>query len=162
MMNYHPLVTTASCCNCVRKTAVINSKVAQMLDCIPNLHETCLGEEVKCLRSSLLQPQFTSVNGNWDTMHTFFTPQIDQVRATYSNSSLTPCPWKYVEEHDVNRYPQYIHHVHCLQNVCENLESCECRPVKYNATVLERTPEQQWRTTNLTINVTCVPHFIPE
>lgn len=168
VMNYQPLVTTASCCNCVGKTSVIDSKVAQMLDCIPNLYRTCLGEEVKCLRSSLLQPHFTNVIGNWDDINTFFTPQLNQIRATYLNSSLTPCPWEYVAEHDINRYPQYIHNVNCLQYNCENhysmtdLVSCECKPVKYNTTVLERTAEQQWKTTNLTVNVACIPRFISD
>jgi len=164
MMNSHPLVTAASC-HCVGNFPSMKA-VAQTLDCIPNLNGTCFGEEVKCLRNSLLQPLFNKVIGNWDDINTFFTPELDQVRATYSNSSLTPCPWEYVAENDSNRYPQYIHNVSCPPCNCANhysmtgLQSCECRAVKYNVPILERITEQQWRISNKIVNVACVPHFI--
>ena len=102
---------------------------------------------------------------NWDDTNTFFSPEFDQIRATYKSNDITPCPWQYTAEHDFNRYPQYVQNVSCLQSSCHNIPGilCECREVGYTVPILKRTQcgtdKQEWMTANIIVNVACVPRF---
>ena len=151
----------------------IPPKIAPSLDCVPHLNGTCLGEEVKCLRSNLLnQPQLSNLTGIWDTSDTFFNPEINIIRITYHNESHTPCPWTYVAEQDINRYPQYIQTVTCSSSTCYNSEGvkegglCACTEVNYTMPILRRikcnSDGQQWEITSTIVNVACVPRFFDE
>ena len=148
----------------------IPANIAPLLDCVPQLNGTCLGEEVMCLRSNLLnQPQLSNLTGTWDSRDTFFNPQLAKVRTTYLNKTHTPCPWIYVAEQDINRYPRYIQSVRCSSSACYNSEGtegrlCACKPVKYTMPILRRTKcnsdGQQWEIVSTIVNVACVPYFL--
>ena len=162
------LLQVSSSCTCASH---ISANIAPLLDCVPHLNGTCLGEEVKCLRSNLLnQLQLINLTGTWDNRDTFFNPQLAIVRNTYQNKSHTPCPWTYVVERDINRYPQYIQNVKCSSFACYNSEgvgheggSCACTEVKYNIPILQRTKcdsdGEHWEVDSAIVHVACVPHL---
>ena len=166
IMSHRVLGTTR--CNCTKND--IPSKIAPLLDCIPKHDDTCLGEEVKCLRVNVLrQPQLGNLTGNWDGSLTFFNQYLDKINATYQSRDHTPCPWKYVEQYDANRYPRYIHNVrchspqHCHDNGGNMVASCVCQEVKYTMPILRRTKcdngKQDWEINYETVNVACIPRF---
>ena len=153
-----------------RCTNNIPPHIAPLLDCVPKLDGTCLGEEVKCLRNNVLnEPQLSNLTGSWDGSLTFFNQYLDKINATYQSSDHTPCPWKYVEQYDANRYPRYIHNVschspqHCHDNTGHMIASCICQEVKYTMPVLRRTKcdnnKQNWEINYETVNVACIPRF---
>lgn len=158
------LSVTARCAN------HIPAKIAPLLDCVPKLNGTCLGEEVKCLRSNVLnQPNLSNLTGTWDDSNTFFSPDLARVNATYQSKSYTPCPWKYEEQYDTNRYPRYIHSVschspqHCYDTEGHVIGSCTCQEVKYTMPIMLRTKcssdGQDWEMKYTAVNVACVPRF---
>lgn len=153
IISYQPPVT-AACLN-------IPANVAPLLDCIPNLSGICLGEQVKCLRNNsgsvLLQPQLSNLTAYWDDKNTLFTSALDR----------TPCSWTYEQDHDFNRYPQYINNARC-NPVRRNVKGlCVCKEVKYTIPVLRRTRcdssngEQRWEISSQVVSAACAPHFIP-
>ena len=121
------------------------------------------------------QIKFDEVISSWDDRNTFFTPQLVQANITYQNKSYTPCPWRYVVDHDFNRYPQYIYQIECDASnkyKCHNPAgvlgtNCECRKVQYTIPTLKRTAcdsstgEQHWIISQTTFPGACVPRFIP-
>lgn len=147
----------------------IPANIAPLLDCVPHLNATCLGEEVKCLRSNLVNRlQLSNLTGTWDNPDTFFNPQLAKVRHTYQNKSHTPCPWTYEAEQDTNRFPQYIQNVMCSSTTCYNSAgveggACACVRVKYNMPILRRTKcnseGQHWEVDSAIVHVACVPRF---
>lgn len=160
MMNYQ---LTATC------SSYIPAKVAPILECIPNLQTTCLGEEVKCLRNQHSDLQLSRLTGTWDNRDTFFIPELARANATYQNRRYTPCPWRYEEQYNVNRYPRYIHNVNCHSPICYDntghgmsLDKCTCKEVKYTMPTLWNVTcnsGQCSRINSTIVNVACVPHF---
>ena len=161
------LQVMSASCTCA---AHIPHNIAPLLDCVPHLNGTCLGEEVKCLRSNLVnQLQLSNLTGTWDNQNSFFNPQLAKVKETYQNKSHTPCPWRYVVKQDTNRYPQYVQDVSCNSSTCYNSEgaegagSCNCTEVKYNLRILRRTKcnsdGEHWEVASAAVNVACVPRF---
>jgi len=122
------------------------------------------------------EQQFIDLTANgWDDTNTFFGSQeLDKTRNTYKSGDKTPCPWRYIAEHDFNRYPQYLQNVSCLQTSCTHHNTpgtCECREVGYTVQILKRTQcvdsmgnsstgQQEWKATNIIVNVACVPRLI--
>jgi len=148
-----------SACNCTRG---VPANIASLLDCIPNVDGSCLGEEVKCLRK-LRQPQLSNRTGSWDSPDSFFNQRIDVVSNTYRYKSHTPCPWSYQLEESSNRYPRYIHNVNC-STMCYSSDgsvaACVCVAVKYTMPILERTDGQKWKIASTEVNVACIPRFV--
>ena len=117
------------------------------------------------------QLEFNSVISNWDSMDTFFTPQLAQVSATYQNHTYTPCPWTYIVDHNFNRYPQYLYHARCDPSnnyKCyhgDKLSQCSCQQVNYTIPILTRTrcddstAEQHWTVDQAIVYGACVPRF---
>ena len=164
IISYYQLSVGAKC------ASHIPPQIAPLLDCVPKLNGTCLGEEVKCLRNNILnQPDLSNLRGNWDSSISFFNPYLARVNATYQNSSRTPCPWKYEAQYDANRYPRYIHNVvchspnDCYDNTGHMIASCSCQEVKYTMPIMRRTKcdsnGQQWQSDYATVNVACIPRF---
>ena len=114
------------------------------------------------------QLKFTEVSGLWDDKNTFFTPNL--VRANI-NGNLTGCPWRYVVDHNFNRYPQYIYRAECDRsnmNKCHGVlgtSRCTCTEVEYSIPILERrscdssSGEQHWVISGMTFSGACVPRF---
>lgn len=155
VMSYQLLPVTALLC-----AHTIPSNLAPLLDCVPKLSGTCLGEEVKCLRSNSLEPQLNNLTGSWDDSNDFFNQDLDSIRTTYKSDENTPCPWTYVAQHDSNRYPQYIYNVRCNST---RQGSYTCKPIYYTMPILMRvrcdsvTGEQQWQLNSTLVSVACVP-----
>ena len=153
-----------------RCTNQIPAQLTPLLDCVNKLDGTCLGEEVKCLRNNVLnQPQLNNLTGSWDGSLTFFNQYLDKINATYQSVTHTPCPWKYEEQYDDNRYPRYVHNVschspqHCYDNTGCKIASCRCQEIAYTMPTLRRinsnSAGQHWEVKYTTVNVACVPRF---
>ena len=130
-------------------------------------------ELLRLQRNLPKQLKFDQVVAFWDDKNSFFTPQLVQANITYQNKNFTPCPWRYVVDHDFNRYPQYIYYAECdasNQNNCHNAgllgTQCICGEVQYTIPTLKRTTcdsstgEQQWTISQTTFPGACVPRFI--